>query len=270
MSITQSLAATTRMSCSTTITVLPASTRPLQLRHQLVDVGRMQAGGRLVEHVERVAALRALQLGGELDALRLAARQLGRRLAEAQVAEADVAAAARSGRSTAGSSAKKAQASSTVMPQHLGDVLVAPGDLERLLVVARAVAGRAGRVDAGHEEQLDADEALALAGLAAALGDVEREAAGVVAARARRRRRGEQLAHVVEEAGVGGEVGARRAADRLLVDAHQPPDRAPCRRAMWPRVSLGDASARRASPRRRPPRRLVAEMRGRPARPAPG
>ena len=63
----------------------------VQLRQQPVDVGGVQAGGRLVEHVERVAALRALQLGGELDALRLAARQLGRRLAEPQVAQADVA-----------------------------------------------------------------------------------------------------------------------------------------------------------------------------------
>ena len=62
-----------------------------ELRQQLVDVGRVQAGRRLVEDVERAAALLLLQLGGELDALRLAAGQLGRRLAEAQVAEADVA-----------------------------------------------------------------------------------------------------------------------------------------------------------------------------------
>ena len=47
------------------------------------------------------------------------------------------------------------------------------------------MAGRARRVDARQEQQLDHDEALALARLAAALGDVEREAAGVVAARAR-------------------------------------------------------------------------------------
>ena len=45
----------------------------LQLHHQPVDVGGMQAGGRFVEDVQRVAALRALQFGGELDALRLAA-----------------------------------------------------------------------------------------------------------------------------------------------------------------------------------------------------
>ena len=89
-SITQSLSATTRMSCSTTMTVLPGVDEPVQLRHEPVDVGGMQAGGRLVEDVQRVAALGALQLGRELDALRFAAGQLRRRLAEAQVAEADL------------------------------------------------------------------------------------------------------------------------------------------------------------------------------------
>jgi hypothetical protein len=33
----------------------------------------MESGGGLVQHVERVAAVHALQLGGQLDALRLAA-----------------------------------------------------------------------------------------------------------------------------------------------------------------------------------------------------
>ena len=31
--------------------------QPVELRHQPLDVGRVQAGRRLVEHVERVAAL---------------------------------------------------------------------------------------------------------------------------------------------------------------------------------------------------------------------
>ena len=114
------------------------------------------------------------------------------------------------------------------------------------------MAGRAGRVDARQEEQLDHHEAFALAGLAAALRDVEREAAGVVAARARRLRRGEQLAHVIEQAGVGREVRARRAADRLLVDAHEPLDRAPCRRRSARRAVDGAA---RSSSLARPPRR---------------
>ena len=125
MSITQSLPATTRMSCSTTITVLPGVDQALELRHQPLDVGGVQAGGRLVEDVERVAALGALQLGRQLDALRLAAGQLGGRLAEAQVAQADLAQHARATRRTRGSSAKNSQAASTVMRQHVGDVLAA-------------------------------------------------------------------------------------------------------------------------------------------------
>ena len=189
----------------------------VELRHQLLDVGGMQAGRRLVEDVERVAALRALQLGRELDALRLAAGELGRRLAEPQVAEADLAQhveRAAHVRLVGEELARRVDGHA----QHVGDVLAAVRDLQRLRVVARAVAGRARRVDARQEQQLDHHEAFALAGLAAALGDVEREAPGVVAAGARRLGRGEQLAHVIEQPGVGREVRARRAADRLLID----------------------------------------------------
>ena len=155
------------------------------------------------------------------------------------------------------------------MPSTSAMFLLAVLDLQRLRVVAGAVAGRAGGVDAGQEEQLDHHEALALAGLAAALGDVEREPPGVVAAGLRRLGRGEQLADVVEQPGVGGQVRARRAADRLLVDPHQPLDAPPSRRR----------SGRRAVADGRPLQLLAlllvrrrARGRGapRPAPPAPG
>ena len=97
-------------------------------------------------------------------------------------------------------------------------------DLERPRVVARPVAGGARRVHARQEEQLDHHEALALAGLASALGDVEREPPRVVLPRPRLLGRGEELADAVEQAGVGRQVGARGAADRLLVHQHQPAD----------------------------------------------
>lgn len=83
------------------------------------------------------------------------------------------------------------------------------------------MARRARRVHAGHEQQFHADEALALAGLAAPLGDVEREPSGIVAAASRIGRGSEQLAHMVEQARVGGEVRPRRAPDRFLVHLHQ-------------------------------------------------
>ena len=47
--------------------------KPIKLGHQLFDVGGVQAGGRLVQDVERVAAGGALQFGCQLDALGLAA-----------------------------------------------------------------------------------------------------------------------------------------------------------------------------------------------------
>ena len=76
----------------------------------------------------------------------------------------------------------------------------------------------AGHVDVGQEVHLDLDLAVAPADLAAPALDVEAEAAGLVAARARLARLREELADVVEDAGVGRRVRARRAADRRLVD----------------------------------------------------
>ena len=102
--------------------------------------------------------------------------------------------------------------------EDLGDGLALVVDLERLAVVAGAVADLARDVDVGQEVHLDLDRAVAGARLAAAALDVEREPALLVAAHLRLGRRGEQLADVVEDAGVGRRVGPRRAADRRLVD----------------------------------------------------
>ncbi len=201
----------------------------------------MQAGGGLVQHVQAAAALAALQFGGQLDALRLAAGQLGGRLPQAQVAQADLAQQAQRarhrvllGEEVAGLLHRHAQ--------HLGDVAAVPAHLQRRLVVAGAVATGAWRIHAGHEQQFHADEALALAGVAAPLGHVEREAPGVVAAAARIGGGGEQLAHVVEQAGVGGQVGTRRAADGLLVHLHHPLHR----RQVAGQVAAGAFEDRRA------------------------
>ena len=102
--------------------------------------------------------------------------------------------------------------------EHVGDRLALEQHLQRLAVVALALADVAGDVDVGQEVHLDLDDAVALAGLAAAALDVEGEAAGLVAARLGLGQAGEPLADRREGAGVGRGVGARRAADRRLVD----------------------------------------------------
>src|SRR5678816_3962272 len=184
----------------------------------------MQPGGRLVQEVERVAASRALQLGRKLDALRLASRELGCGLPEAQIAQADFAQdieRAPHWRRVG----KKGPSGIHRQVEHLGDALSAVADLQRLLVEAGTVASRARRIDARHEEKLDHHEALAFAVRAASLGDVEREAAGIVAPLARGARICEELANVIEEPGIRSEVRTRRASYRLLVHLDHAPDR---------------------------------------------
>src|SRR6185369_6652458 len=90
--------------------------------------------------------------------------------------------------------------------------------LERFAVVALALALVALDIDVGQKVHLDLDDAVALAGLAAPALDVEREAARQVAARLRLGEPRIPVADRREAAGIGGRVGARRAADRRLVD----------------------------------------------------
>ena len=63
--------------------------------------------------------------------------------------------------------------------QHVGDVLALVVDLQRLAVVALALADLARHVDVGQEVHLDLQDAVALARLAAAALDVEAEAPGL-------------------------------------------------------------------------------------------
>ncbi len=71
---------------------LPGLHQAVQQPEQLLHVGQMQTGGRLVEDVH--TALLA-HVGGQLQPLALAAGERGERLAEAEVAEADVGEAVR-------------------------------------------------------------------------------------------------------------------------------------------------------------------------------
>ena len=75
----QSACAITAWWCSITITDLPGLDDPVQQAEQLLDVGEVQAGCRLVQHVD-VTLL--AHLGSELEPLPLAAGQRRERLAD--------------------------------------------------------------------------------------------------------------------------------------------------------------------------------------------
>ena len=102
--------------------------------------------------------------------------------------------------------------------QQVGDGIAFVFHLQRFAVVAAAAADIAGDVDVGQKVHLDALQPVALAGFAAAALHVEAEAAGLVAALARFRQHGVEIADGREDAGVGGGIGARRAADGRLID----------------------------------------------------
>ena len=97
--------------------------------------------------------------------------------------------------------------------QHFGDGQPLVTHLERLAVVATAVADVAEDVDLRQELHLDAQRPLSLAGLAAPPLDVEREAPRFVPADLRLRQRGEELADGAEDPGVGRRIRAGRPPD---------------------------------------------------------
>src|SRR5436190_1089099 len=190
---------------------------PLEHREQLLDVREVQPGRRLVEDVERPPGRDLRELGRELHALRLAARDGRRRLAELDVLEADVVQCLQ----PAPQLRDLREEAEGLLDRHLqdvGDRLPLEADLKGLTVVAPSVAGLARNVDVGQEVHLDLDRPVALARLTAATADVEREAARLVAAHLRLGCHRVELANVVEQLGVGRRVRPRRSPDRRLVD----------------------------------------------------
>ena len=190
---------------------------PLEHGEQLPHVGHVEARRRLVEHVECLAGGPLRQLARELHALRLAAGERGGRLPEVEVVEADVAERLELPRDVGGIGEELA-GFADLHREQLGDVLPLPAHLERVLREPRAAAHLAGHPHVGEKIHVEAGRAVSLAGLAAAAGHVETEAARLPAALLRIGQHREEGADVVPDLYVGGGVAPGRAADGGLVD----------------------------------------------------
>ena len=177
----------------------------LQHLDELADVLEVETRGRLVQDVEGLARLLAVELLGQLHALRLSAGEGGCGLAQVDIAQAHVVQGLQLVLDL-GDVGEEGQGLAHRHVQHVGDGLAVVGDLERLPVVALAVADLAGNVDIRQEVHLNLDLAVSLAGLAAAARHVEREAPGAVAAHAALRHGGKERPQVVPQADVGGRV----------------------------------------------------------------
>ena len=182
-----------------------------------MDVGGVQAGGGLIQDIDGGAGGLLGKLGGQLHPLGLAAGQGGGGLAQLDIAQAHV----HKGLELVadpGQVLKKRQSLLHRHLQHLVDVFALIAHLQGLPVVALALAHLAGDVDVGQEMHLNLQKAVAGAGLTPAAPDVEGKPARAVAPAFGVLCGGEQLPDVVEKPGVGGRVGAGRAANGRLVD----------------------------------------------------
>ena len=156
--------------------------QPVERAEELGDVVEVEARRRLVEEEERrlVVVRRRGDMRGELQALRLAARERRQRLAEAHVLEAD-----RGERLDRGEDlVARGEELDRLGDGHLEDVvdrLAADGDFEHFSSESCARALGTGHVDVREELHLDLLVALAAARLAAPALDVERERRGRVA-----------------------------------------------------------------------------------------
>src|SRR5882762_2941595 len=189
----------------------------LQDVEELSNVVEVEAGGGLVEDVERAAGLAFRKLAGELDALGFAAGKSGCGLAEGDVAETDF---DQRGELLLNlrNIFEELERVGRRQIEDVADGVALVADGERFRIVAAAAADFAHHVNIWKKIHFDAAEAVALASFAAAAFHVEAEAAWAVAALARFGEHGEETANGREDASVGSGIRTRRAAYGGLID----------------------------------------------------
>src|SRR5215470_9114237 len=193
------------------------------------DVLEMQPGGRLIEQEELAAMGGARehrggirQVAGELQPLRLAARERRHRLAELEVIEPHVGEWREPRRHLRGIGKECARLGDGEL-EHISDAQAAAigalvADIEHLIAVTAAIALGTTQVDVREKLHLHVLEAVAAAGRTAAVAGVEAESTAGVLALLRRGFRGVERADGIECAYVACRVGTGRAADRVLID----------------------------------------------------
>src|SRR6266705_5632626 len=144
-------------------------------------VVEMQAGGGLIEDVERAAGLALGKLARQFDALGFASGERGGGLAKRDVAEADFD-ECRKFLLNLRNIFEKFQRVGGRQIQNVADGMILVADGKRFRIVAAAAAHFTHHVNVGKKIHFDAAEAVSLAGFAAAAFYVEAEAPGAVAA----------------------------------------------------------------------------------------
>ena len=185
--------------------------------HQVMNIGKVQAGRWLIENIQRMAGARLAEFGGEFNALGLAAGQGRAGLAERHIPQADITEGFDQP-DDLGEVGKKLLGLFDPHVENVGNVFALVGDLQGFRIVAFALAFLAGHKHIRQKMHLDLFSALPLAVLAAAAFDIKAEPAGFVAADLRFACDGKQRPDQVEDAGVRRRVASGRPSDGRLVD----------------------------------------------------
>ncbi len=185
--------------------------------HQYADVLEVQARGRLVEDEYGVPCVFLGQFGSQFHALALTAAECCGGLSELDVSESDVLQRLDASQDI-GYVLEEVASLVDCHVEHVGNGLALIAHFERLAVVAFAVTLLAGHLNVGQEVHLNGFIAIAATRLATPALDVEREAAGLVAANLGFGQVDEQAADVGEDAGIGSRIRAWRPSDGRLVD----------------------------------------------------
>ena len=102
--------------------------------------------------------------------------------------------------------------------EDVGNIFALVFDFQRFPVVARTVTNLTGYVHIGQEIHFNADNAIAVAGLAAAAFNIKAKAAGLIAAHLRFGRLAEKLADKIKDPRIGCRIGTRCPANWRLVN----------------------------------------------------
>src|ERR1700690_49959 len=166
-------------------------------REQLLNIIEVKPRCWLVKYVEDAGIFLASEMRRKFQALRFAAAQRGAGLAEAQIAEADFIEDPQLGGDFRVRREKYQRLASRHL-QHLMNVFFLVQHFEDAALVARSATFFAYELDVGKKAHLHGHRAIALAGFAAAAGNIERKMAGGKSALSALGRRGEYFANRVE------------------------------------------------------------------------
>ena len=192
----------------------------VQHLQQQFDIGEMQSRGRFVQQIKRLSGALLDQLASQLDALGFAAGQRGRGLTQLDVVESHIVEGLQFV-AYLRDVLEQLQQLLDIHFENLGDGLLLELHLQRFAVVAVTFADGTGHPHVGQKVHFEPIGTVPLAGFATPARDVETEAARLMTAPAGFGQLREQGANVVEDLDVRAGIGARRAADRRLVDGDQ-------------------------------------------------